>query len=389
MKKKMSKWLVWLVLAVFVIFLSWRIWEAIRPAASGGARGFGGSVAVEIEPVKRESIREIRSLSGSVEAEYHYNIAAKISGRLVSLLRNIGDYVQENEIIARLDDAEYQQALLEAKSNLISAQANLKDAESQLAIAERNLKQTESLHKQEFISELELEKEKAAFISAQTKLELAIAQLQQRETSLRLAEIRLEYTVLRAAKAGFIGQRFIDEGSLLSVNSPVVSVVGIDKVLIRSNLVDKLYGRIEKGMQAAVSTAAFPDKIFAGEVIRIAPVLNEQSRMAEIKIKLNNKSHFLKPGMFCSVELVLAEKDNVQTVPTSAILQENGEYGIFVVDKVEKTAHYLLVRTGISNQTRTEIISPEITQPVITLGQYQVKDGSKVIISNQTGNSGR
>ena len=389
MKKKVTKLLIWIIIALLVIFLGWRVAEVIGKSRSEAARGFGGAVAVEISAVRRESIKEVRNFSGSIEAAYSYPVASKVSGRLISLLKNVGDYVQENEIIAYLDDAEYQQALLEAKANLSSAQANLKDAESQLAIAERNLKQAESLHKQDFISELELEKEKAAFISAQTKLELAKAQLQQRETSLRLAEIRLEYTVLRASKAGYIGQRFSDEGSLLSINSPVVSIVGIDDVIVRSNLVERIYGRIEIGMPANVITDAFPGQIYSGKVLRIAPVLNEQTRMAEMEIRIPNTSHQLKPGMFCRLNIVLSERENTQTVPAGAILRDNDQHGIFVVDEAENVARYIPVQMGIANETRTEILAPEIDKPVITLGQYQVKDGSKVLISNQPKKSGK
>jgi RND family efflux transporter MFP subunit len=387
MKNKIRRLLIWLLVAIFIGFLFWRIWELIRPAAGRSERsGLGNAVAVIIEPVKMESIREIRTFSGSIEAEYSYRIAPKISGRLLQLVKNVGDFVQENEIVALLDDDEYQQALLEAQANLNSAQASLAEAESQLAIANRDLKQAESLHKRNFISDAELDRANAGFISAQAKLELAKSQIQQRETALRLAEIRLSYTILRASKSGYIGQRFSEEGSLLAVNSPVVSIVGIDNVIVRSNIVEKIYARIEKDMLAVIMTDVFPERVFSGKVLRLAPVLNEQSRMAEMEILVKNDSHALKPGMFSKIELVLSQRENVQTVPNGAIIRDNGEHSIFTVDTTDNTARHIPVQIGLTHETRTEIISPIIIQPVIILGQYQVKNGSKVLISNQVDN---
>lgn len=388
MKKRITGLMKWSVLVIFIIFLGWRILEVIGSKNADIRRGVGGAVAVEVESVKIESIEEIRNFSGSIEAEYSYIIASKISGRLVKLYKNVGDFVSANDLIATLDDAEYQQTLLEVQANLTIAKASLIDAESQLVIADRDLKQAESLFEKKFISETDLEKVRADLISAQTKVELAKAQVEQREAALRLAEIKLDYTVLRASKAGFIGQRFNDEGSLLSVNSPVVSIVGIEHVIVRSNLVERIYGRINTGMQAAITTDAYPDEIFTGRVFRISPVLNEQSRMAEMEIKIPNNSNLLKPGMFCRIELILSEKENAQTVPNGAILKENDHHGIFVVNGEENTALYVPVKIGVSNDTRTEIISPEIQFPVITLGHYQVKDGSKVLISNQPEKNG-
>ncbi|MCF7918459.1 MAG: efflux RND transporter periplasmic adaptor subunit [Candidatus Cloacimonetes bacterium] len=362
MKNRIKKVMIWVIVVIFICLLGWRIYELISKDKSSGRGGSGGVLAVETENVKRETIREIREFSGTVRPEYKYMIAAKVAGRLMKLTMQVGDLVEADEIIGILDDAEYQIALLQA-------QANLADAESQLYVIEQELNRSQSLFDKEYLTLSEFEQVQAGFNSAQAKVKLA-------DAALKLAELKLEYTKLRASRAGFIAERFLDEGSLLSVNTPVFSIVGIDKVLIKSNLVEQVYGRIKTGQQASILTDAYAGEIFTGEVSLLAPVLNEESRMAEMEINVENTNYKLKPGMFCKIKLILSESINAQTLPNKAVLSENGNRGIFIVD--DNIARYLAVETGISDESRTEILKPEINKPVITLGQYQVKDGSKV-----------
>jgi HlyD family secretion protein len=362
MKNKVKKALIWLVIVIFISLLGWRIYELVRKDDGVSRGGNASALAVETELVQRQKIQEIREFSGTVRPAYQYDIASKVSGRLDEISKQAGDYVAANEIVAVIDDAEYQLALQEA-------QANFAAAESQQFVTEQDFKRSQALFEKEYMTLSEFEQAQSVYNTVQSKFKLA-------ESALRLAELKLEYTSLRASKAGFIAARYFDEGSLLTANSPVVSIVGIDKVLIKSNLVEKVYGSVHIGQQAAIATDAFPGETFSGAVSGIAPVLNEQSRMAEMEIEVKNASHKLKPGMFCTLKLILSESENAQTVPNIAILTQNTETGIFVVE--DNTARYIPVVTGISDEHRTEILSPVIDKPVITLGQYQVKDGSKV-----------
>ncbi|MCF7911475.1 MAG: efflux RND transporter periplasmic adaptor subunit [Candidatus Cloacimonetes bacterium] len=362
MKNKVKKVIIWVVLLIFVTLLGWRVFELVRKDESVSRGGFGGALAVETELMRRETVREVREFSGSVRPAYQYIITAKVAGRLDEVYKQAGDYVKANELIAVLDDTEYQLSLRQAE-------ANLADAESQKFAEEQDFKRSQNLFDKEYITLSEFEQAQSAYNSVEAKLKLA-------EAGHGLAELKLKYTQLRASKAGFIAERYYDEGNFLTVNSAVVTVVGIETVRIKSNLVESVYGRINIGQLATIETDAYAGEIFSGTVSVIAPVLNEESRMAEMEIEVENDNYKLKPGMFCKIKLILSASENAQTVPNKAILKENGKSGIYVVD--DDIAHYILVKTGISDEYRTEILTPKIDKPVITLGQYQVKDGSKV-----------
>ncbi len=373
---------------VLFIFLIWRIYLLIFPDKENSNESpEQPPVAVEIHSIGYEPIQETHQMTGSIHAIYKYIIAPKVSGRIIKINKRIGDWVKRGEIIAKIDDAEYQQAVLEAEASLKISRANQADIESQFKLAKKDYERVHSMQQQGIVSSAELDASTSQYKALQSRLKLTHAQVEQRQATLKSAKIRLGYTVLIATEPGFIGERFVDEGSLLSPNSPVVSVIGIDTVIVRTTVIERVYGRIQKNQTAEIEVDAFPGKIFLGKVSRIAPMLQEASRVAQMEIEVANDSLILKPGMFCKVKVVLSEKESAQVVPTQAIVNRNGVTGIFAVKKGESVAHFIPVQLGISTLSKSEIIVPKVNGMVVTLGQHLLEDGSSVMISsNQAGN---
>ena len=381
MKKNKLKIPVGILVTLFLIFLAWRIIILVSPeSAEDFKKTSTSAVAVEIEPILIDVIQEIKVFTGTVYPEYHYTLASKVPGILKKLTAEIGDRIHEDEPVAKIDDAEYQQALIEAQASLKSAEASLAEAKSQLELAELNLNRMKAIQDKGFGSLTELETAQTSYNSALAKTQLAVAQLEQKRAALHLAKIKLENTILKASKPGYIAEKFIDEGNLVSVNTPIVSIVGIDEVIIKTHLTEKIYEQIEIGQLAEVITEAIPEKRFIGNVTRIAPVLDEISRTAEVEIAVDNSSHQLKPGMFCKIFIILENRENAQIVPARAIVMLNGKKGIYIADPENKKAHFVPVKTGITSEQRVEILEPNIDGFVITIGQYQLKDGSMIII---------
>jgi len=95
----------------------------------------------------------------------------------------------------------------------------------------------------------------------------------------------------------------------------------------------------------------------------------------------HNAEHIIKPGMFASVQMTIAENKDAITVPTNAILKDDSGQYIFTLD--ESKAKRTRVKTGIELLERTEILSG-LTEDeiIITVGQQFVKDGEQVVIQN-------
>jgi RND family efflux transporter MFP subunit len=369
----------------FLAFLAWRIIILVRGGDEGASGGFGRpQVAVEVGSVSYEPIEDTRQFTGTIYPLYQYVVAPKVSGRIMRLSKRIGDWVDRGEVIAKIDDAEYQQAVLEADANLRIARANLAEIESQFELAKQELERVQSLQEKGIASPSELDAAVSNYDALKSRIKLAQAQVEQRQAALNSARIRLGYTVLKGTEPGFVGERFADEGSLLAPNSPVVSVIGIDTVIVRTTVMERVYGSIGLGQPAEIEVDAFPGRVFSGAVSRIAPMLNEESRVAQMEVVVENESLTLKPGMFCRVNVTLAEKDSAQVVPARAIVTRGGETGVFVVRGDEPVASYVPVELGISTQEKCEILRPKIEGLVVTLGQHLLEDGSGVILPDES-----
>lgn len=367
--------------AIFLTVLLWRIIMLVTKDSSRGSNRMGRPpVAVEVDSVRYAPIQEVETFTGTVTPIYRYLLAPKVSGRVVQIKKRIGDWVKKGEVIARIDDSEYQQAVREAEANLKIAQASLKESDSQFALAKQELERVQSLQEKGIASPAELDAAQTNFTAQKSRLELANAQVEQREASLKSANIRLGYTVLVATEPGFIGERYVDEGSLLAPNAPVVLVIGIDMVIIETTVIERIYGRMQVGQSAAVAVDAFPTRRFYGQVARIAPMLQEASRVAKMEIEVANDSLLLKPGMFAKISVALARNDSAQVVPSNAIVSRSGVSGIFAIPESQAVARYIPVQIGIATPVKTEILTPKLQGMVVTLGQHLLEDGSPVIL---------
>lgn len=372
-------------LALAAIF----VWRAtllvIKEFAGPSQRYQRPPVAVETAGVLRQSIQEELRLTGTIYPIYQYTVAPKVSGMVTKIAKRIGDPVRRGETIATIDDGEYRQAVLQAEANLKIARANLLQARSQMDLSKKQLERVEYMEAKGIASVAELETATAEYSSMEARAQLAQAQVEQSEAALAAAKIRLDYTVLTAPEPGLIGQRFVDEGAMVAASSPVASVVGIDRVIVRTTVVERVYGRIVPGQAATVEADALPGKTFAGTVSRLAPRFDETSRVAQMEIEIPNESRELKPGMFCRVSVVVSARDSAQVVPGQAVVTRNGASGVFVVRPGESVARYLPVDIGITTSDLTEIVSPAIDGRVVSLGHHLLEDSSSVILPGGPG----
>ncbi|UCF06389.1 MAG: efflux RND transporter periplasmic adaptor subunit [bacterium] len=380
----MKRWFIIVIGGLVIFFLAFRVTLLVMKGTGGGQlRDQRPAVAVEVAAVRFGPIREIRKFTGTVYPYNRYVVAPKVSGRVIQITKRIGDPVREGELIARIDDAEYQQAVRESEASLKIAKASLAESRSQFELARQEKERVGSLEARGLATTAELEAALTNYEAREARYRLALAQVEQREAALASSRIRLGYTRLTASGAGFIGERFVDEGALLAPNMAVVLVVRIDSVIVRTTITERDYRYIRPDQPVEVLVDAFPDRRFSGTVARIAPMMQETSRMAEMEVEVGNQLHMLKPGMFARIEVVTAEKDNTQLVPSTAVVERGGS-GLFVVPEGETVARYERVTTGIVTPDVTEILEPLLQGRVVTLGQHLLDDGSPIMLPAET-----
>jgi RND family efflux transporter MFP subunit len=386
----MKKFLAICVVAALAGFMGWQIYQkAIEPKKRSRRGRRVVKVAVEVKPVKQALIRDVRKFTGTLQPKSQFIVAPKISGRLKRLMFNLGDRVKPGQMVAVLDDEEFLQEVDQARASLEVARANLEEKQSTLGIAKRELDRTIVLRAKKIASESELDEARSRSKTQEAKLKVAMAQVVQKESALKVAEVRLSYTRIRVPPNKgkthrVVGERYVHEGALLAPNKAIISIIDIRSVIAAIHVIERDYANIQIGMEAVVATDAFPNRTFTGKVVRIAPLLKETSRQAKVEVEIDNPKKLLKPGMFVKVQIEFDRHDHTTVVPREALIKHLGEQGVFVADVREEIARFVPVTTGIIDGRQVEILKPPLTGSVVTLGQHLLEDGAAIILPSET-----
>lgn len=382
MKKFFSVLLVLLIVAM----IGWQAYTRITASADKNGPGRSAvPVAIETEPIRKDVIRDIGIFTGSLLPKSQFIVAPKVAGWLKKLLVNIGDAVQQNQVIAILDDEEYTQEMEQARAELQVAKANAENCTSDLDIAKREYERAKALREKKIASASELDESEAAFNACQTRLKVSLAQVAQKEAALKTTDVRLSYTKVQAFwengdETRVVGERFVDEGALLQVNEPIVSILENNPLTAVVYVIERDYQKVEVAQQSVVTTDAYPDKTFTGGVVRIAPLLKESSRQARVEIEVPNPDQLLKPGMFVRAKIEFARHDNAMLIPFAALVRREGKEGIFIADTGALKARFVPVETGIINGELVEVKAPNISGLVVTMGNHLLEDGSDIML---------
>jgi RND family efflux transporter MFP subunit len=390
MKKVIAISLVVLLVACLVAGVGWQVYRRLPADQQEAGRRRAPAVAVEAAPAVITTLRDIAEFTGTLLPDSQFTVAPKVAGRLEKLMVNIGDDVHNGDLVAVLDSAEYAQMVAQAQAELAVSNANLADSRSALDVKEREYERAKELRDQKVYSESDLDKAQSEYEAAKAKYAVAEAQIDQKQAELKAAQVRLSYTRIQAAwedKSGSVrkvAERFVDEGSMLKANDPIVTIVDLSDVVAVVNVIERDYPDVHVGQAATITTDAHPGKEFTGHVVRMAPVLVEASRQARVEIQVPNGDELLAPGMFVRVRIEFAEHPKVLAVPEVALVRREDKQGVFVVNTADSTVQFVPVSTGISSGGLVEVTSGRISGPVVTLGQHLLEDGASVIVHNMS-----
>ncbi len=385
----MRKAFVTLAVLILIGLIAWQITLRIIAHGNPAARQRGRlSVAVETEPIRKMTVRDVGSFTGTLYPAAQFIVAPKIAGRLEKLLVRIGDRVKKGQLIAVLEDDEYLQQVDQARAELQVAKANFDESRNALDTARRELERARVLRQKKITSESELDTVEAQFNAQDGKYKVAVAQVAQKEAALKAAQVRLSYTQIRATweegdENRLVGERFVDEGAMLAPNASIASVLDIHFIIGVIFVIERDYSKVRIGQRASISTDAYAEKIFPGKVVRVAPLIKETSREARVEIEIPNPEARLKPGMFIRVEIEFSRQEDATVVPFRALTKRGDRQGVFIADPKEKKAHFVPLRLGIGYDEWIQVIDPELSGSVVTLGQHMLEDGSAILLPGE------
>lgn len=348
-------------------------------------------VPVEVVAVQRGPLSLHRTFSGTISPSAQFAVAPKVSGRIQRLLVDVSDPVVRGQVVVQMENEEFKQEVIEAEARLAVAEANRDEAVSHFVITRRQLERAKTLNARGIASESSYDSVQAEFLTGQSAVKVAEANLTREDALLRAARIRLGYTEVKADwqhgdNERTVAERFVDEGNTVAANTPILTVVEIDPVIGVIQVTEKDYPQIRLGQQAKLQADGFPDKIFIGTVSRISPIFRESSRQAEIEIQIANPKHLLKPGMFIRCTLELDRVETAISVSEMALTKRNNQLGVFRVTENSTSVEWVEVKPGFKSGNQVQLKDPELSGRVVTLGKQFLKEGSKIRIVAESAN---
>lgn len=287
-------------------------------------------IPVEIEYAKENVIKEEIENIGEIEPNQKVIVYSEATGIVEEINVKEGDYVKKGYLIAQID---YKKRKLDYEN----IENQIKALERNLENVKRDYERFSNLYKEGVISEKKLN-------DIKTTYDVLIHQLEGLKKQFELAKIRIEDAFIYSPIDGFIGEKFIDKGELITEssmmkNSPIVSIIDIDKVKVKIPIPQQDIGKVKNGQIVYVKIDAYPEKEFKGKGLRIYPQADPKTRTVNVEVIIENHSHLIKPGMFCKAKIIVGEKKAV-IIPLDALMKLpiSGRYYCFVVKngKVEK-----------------------------------------------------
>lgn len=239
------------------------------------------------------------TLFGNIEIR-QADLAFRVTGRIIRLYHEEGDYVRKGDLLAQLDDDTY-------KTQVMQALADLKDASAAYTYANQVYERNIELCRDSTVSKIQCEDYVSSKNQAQARVKLAAAKLDE-------AKINLEDTKLFAPNNGIILTRILEKGTIVSQSMPVYSLSLTEPVWVRAYIPESYLGRIKLGQKAYVYSDSRPDYKYKATVGFISPVAEFTPKTVEtlslrtdlvyrLRIIIDKTDEYLRQGMPVSVDI--------------------------------------------------------------------------------------
>ena len=374
-----------LLLALLVVcLLGGGVWWAKRPKP----------IAVLVATIDQGKVESsiANTRAGTVEACMRTKLSATMGGRIEVLAVKEGDKVQKGQLLMKLwnDDQQAQSAL--ALTQVETARKRSTEACTVAANAEREAERQTSLFKQGFVSGSRDEQARADAQARRAGCDAAMADVAQTQARVNATRVEQKRTVLYAPFAGTVAKIVGEVGEYSTPSPPgvptppAIDLIDDSCLYVRAPMDEVDAPKISAGQVVRISFDALPKQSFAGKVKRVAPYVSaveKQARTVDIEATLDTDKSppHLLVGYSADVEVVLAVRDGVVRVPTSA-LQEGGRV---LVAGADGTLQERKIKTGLANWEFTEVQEGLAAgdKVVTSLEREGVKPGAAYVVDDK------
>jgi len=277
---------------------------------------------IQIDTVKESTVQNIVTLSGKIEAneDKWVKVFPVVGGVVEEMKVELGDYVKKGQTLAVIRSSE----IAEYQSQSSYADATVKIAQKNLVAA-----------KEMFNSGLATEKD---VVAAETDLEKAKADLKRMQQTTAIYGARGNaIQTITAPVSGYIIEKNVTDKMQFRVDGaqPFFIIANLDEVWVMANVFESDIAKIKIGDEADIKLIAYKDKTFTGKVDRIFSMLDPQSRVMKVRIRIPNSGNLLKPEMFAQINIRYDDgKESLPSVPAGVVIFDNNKnYVVVYSDK--------------------------------------------------------
>lgn len=301
-------------------------------------------LASEVIIAEPTELRQTMQLTGTLRAIDQATVKAKVAAEVRAVMAREGEAVAAGQILVKLDTAEYDARVSQARGNLNNARAQLeiatKTRDNNLALVERG-----------FISKNALDNSASQYAAAKASVDAA-------QGALDIVLKSLNDTVSRSPISGLVSVRHVQPGEKVSIDSRLIEVVNLQKLELEAAVPSSEIAQVAIGQKVEIYVEGLSQR-FDGKVVRINPSTQTGSRSVSVYIQVTNPQNLLRVGMFAEGCLVLNSKSGVLALPQSAVRKVNDGSFVFAIvnNKIERLPVTLGSIGIVGDEHRIEITS--------------------------------
>jgi RND family efflux transporter MFP subunit len=308
--------------------------ETVVVAAATGP-GAAGSAAVAV------------TANGYVVARTRAAVSSKIPGRLATLTVSEGSFVRAGEVIARLENADYQAQVAQAEANVATARAALIEAEADRDQARRESDRQRSVRAQNpnLVSQQDVDLAESRTAQAEARVRAAVARKDAAEAGLRVAQATLENTVIRAPFTGSVLRKEAEVGEVVApsvggglTRGAVVTMADLATLEVEVDVNEAYIARVRGGMPARITLDAYADTSFRGRVRQVVPTADRQRATVQVKVSILERDARILPEMGARVDFLETDAARADAgaqprirIPAGAVRDDRGSAIVWMV----------------------------------------------------------
>jgi len=321
--------------------------------------------------VAERALRSGPEISGTLRAKREAAIRAEVGGTVLEVLAETGVRVKAGQLLARIDEAALQDALLAARSGVAAAKNGV-------AVAEANAARARTLAQAGAMAEQQAEQ-------AESALEGARAQLADAQARLSLAEQQTGKTRVRAPFAGVVAQRQASAGDVVAPGTALFTVIDPARLQFEGSIPAAKLGEVKPGAPVEFSVTGFEGQRFGGDLERIAPAVDPATGQVRVYVDVKNDDGRLISGLYAQGRVATASASAL-AAPVAAVDASTSPPTVMRVEggKAEKVPVQLGLRDDAAGQVA--ITSGVQAGDVLVLGSARatLAEGAPVRLAEET-----